>query len=189
MTARTHEPSVRRADILREQRAAEQKVVAEGQRGPFSILAAQDARKAARWNIRRSDLRPMTAQEAENLRFRVPVQLLDTHTQEIYEGSLYSFKGDAINVKLPTGHIVGLDLDDPDFWGDDEKRERRPPMSDDGQFVAVMGADVPIPEPEADPELFDAIRASIQIGELRAEVAELRSGVADLKWRLLGEAP
>lgn len=91
-------------------------------------------------------------------------------------GTVRSFGDATMTVTLASGAVVTLDLDDPDYWPDAEIRDRRPPMSVDGEYVALWttGAD-------DDADVEPLLRTSVALARLMREDPELRAAVAEVR--------
>lgn len=112
--------------------------------------------------------------EADELCQGSPIAVLDTHTNTVLQGHVYSITDGYANVQFSrAGHIESLDLDVPDAWGEDDMRERRTPTSDDGQFVAVTNA----PKPVHHDSLASILRDSVKIAKLTRRVRTLEAVV------------
>lgn len=126
---------------------------------------------ANRSEFERDGCRPLVDDEADALKYAEQVTVLDTLTGDFSTGKVIGIGSEHIRVQFTTGCIMVFDSDNPDFWGDDHPPARRPPTAiDDGRgFVIVTHK----PYPAKRTPLFDALKASKEIGDLRAEVKRL----------------
>lgn len=115
----------------------------------------------------------MLAHEAERLSHGAPVVLFNG---ELCHGTVKSFGDATMTVVLRSGALVRLDLDDPDYWPDGEGRDRLPPLSADGEFVAVQEVAV-TPDEEIEPLL----RSSVALERFTKDDPELRAAVAEVR--------
>lgn len=126
----------------------------------------------------------MLSHEAERLSHGSPVVLFNGETNH---GTVTSFGDATMTVTLRSGALVTLDLDDPDYWPDSEVRDRRPPMSADGEFVALWEVTATRDE-DIEPLLRTGntlLRSAKDDPELREAIAVLRRILTD---RLRGKA-
>jgi hypothetical protein len=119
----------------------------------------------------------LLAPEAERLTHGQSVIL---YNGEMNHGTVRSFGDATMTVLLRGGALVTLDLDDPDYWPEDEVRERRPPMDSAGEFVAIREV-LATPDEELEPLL----RASTALAFVAKDDAELRAAVAEVRRILL----
>lgn len=116
----------------------------------------------------------MLAHEAERLSSGDPIQLITAGGME--HGLVRSHTDEAMSVTLRSGAIITLDLDDPEYWGSDEHRDRRPPMSVDGECVAIKRT-----EADEDAEIEPLMRTSVALATLMKDDEELRKAVAEVR--------
>ena len=118
--------------------------------------------------------RPLMGDEADALRYLDTVTVLDTEMGDFSTGRVIGCTGEEVKVQSRSGCIMAFDLDNPDFWGDDEVRDRKPPIAvEDGrEFVIVT--DKP-PMAQAEPpkvDVFNALKASLLLTKLQRQLAE-----------------
>lgn len=118
--------------------------------------------------------RYMLAHEAERLDYASPIVLL--HASGLCHGNVIRHGDEDMTVQLRGGAIVTLDLDSPDYWPDDEMRDRRPPMSADGEFVALHEV-LATPEDEIEPLL----RTGAALAGLAKNDPELATALAEVR--------
>lgn len=104
----------------------------------------------------------MLPDEAERLAHRAPIELFSAGM--ICRGVVKSFGDATMNVLLNGGGVVSLDLDDPDYWPDGEVRDRRPPMTSDGEFVALRK------HSDDERDLLPELKASIRLETLEQQM-------------------
>lgn len=116
----------------------------------------------------------MFAYEAGQLDYSSPIRLLCVAGVE--HGVVCGHTDEAITVLLRSGAKVTLDLDHPDYWPDGESRDRRPPMSPDGEVVAIRETGA-TPDEDVEPML----RASVALARQMKDDVELQAAVARLR--------
>lgn len=117
----------------------------------------------------------MLAHEAERLDYAHPLVIWNG---ELNHAVVTRCDDSAITVMLRSGATVVLDLDDPDYWPDGEVRDRRPPMSPDGEFVALWAESV---AGDADEEIEPLLRTSVALATMMKDDVELRAAVAEVR--------
>jgi hypothetical protein len=115
----------------------------------------------------------LLAHEAERLSQGQTIVLFNG---ELCHGTVKSFGDATMTVTLRSGAVVTLDLDDPDYWPDDESRERRPPMDAAGEFVAIREV---LATPDADIE--PLMRTSVGLERLAKDDPELKAAIAEVR--------
>lgn len=115
----------------------------------------------------------MLAHEAERIDYADPIKLFNG---ELIHGTVIRHTDEAMRVQLRSGAHVDLDLDHPDYWPDGESRDRHPPMSRDGEFVAVQEV-LATPDVEVEPLL----RTSIALAQMAKGDPELAAAVGEIR--------
>lgn len=135
----------------------------------------------SRSEFERHGCRPLVDDEADALKYAETVTVLDTLLGDLSTGKVIGINSERIRVQFPNGCIFAFDTDNPDFWGEDHPTERRPPIAiEDGRgFVIVTEKPYPVAAPKRTP-LFDALKASKEIGELRAQGHQIANFVQGL---------
>lgn len=117
--------------------------------------------------------RYMLPSEAERMTTGDPITLWNG---DRLHGLVWGHTDEAMTVKLRSGAIVTLDLDNPDYWGRDESRDRRPPM-DAGEGLVAIKETMATPDDEIEPLMkVGAALAGMAKNdpELAAALAEVR---------------
>lgn len=123
--------------------------------------------------------RPITFDEADALRWGQLVTILDSATGDLSYGTVHSFaRGESVRVDLRNGATLDFDLDNPDLWPDDREGDRNPPMCDVDGHVLVLVTTALAVDRKPDPEpLFNALKASTEIADLKARVVTLEAAL------------
>jgi hypothetical protein len=100
---------------------------------------------------------------------------------ELVHGTVTAHTDECLKVTLRSGAIVTLDLDSPDYWPDGEHRDRRPPLSPDGEFVAIRETMA-----TPDEELAPLLRVSAATARLAKNDPELAAALGEVR-RILME--
>lgn len=121
----------------------------------------------------RNGYRPLVGDEADKLAYMQPVTVLDTQTGELSQGKVIAGRrGEVVKVLFRSGAIFTFDIDNPSYWPASEKRDRKAPWCvEDGREWVIVTHN-PYPSVVESSSLFDALKASKEIAQLRKEVAE-----------------
>lgn len=123
----------------------------------------------------RNGYRAMTGDEADRLSWGEMVTIFDSSTGDHSKGTVHSQTRDSVRVDNRQGAEFLFDLDKPDFWADDRTGDRKPPSCEiDSRLLVLVTTALYVEKAEDEPTpLFNAIKASKEINELRGEVKRL----------------
>lgn len=115
----------------------------------------------------------MFGHEADRLAYADPVVLWNG---ELVHGSVCACTDEFTKVLLRSGVIVTLDIDVPEYWPEGQSRDRKPPTSIDGEFVALHEV-LATPDEEVEPLL----RTSVALASMAKNDPELAEAIANVR--------
>lgn len=115
----------------------------------------------------------MLGHEADRLAYADPVVLWNG---ELVHGAVCACTDEFTKVMLRSGVVVTLDLDHPDYWSDGESRDRRPPQSIDGEFVALHEVLA-----TADDEIEPLMQVGAALAGMAKDDPELAAALAEVR--------